>query len=206
MVAMNSNQPQMLNLIDSIIGLNKKTPKDYSHDWHVEFLDKLSDIYGSPLFAMLAPTMTTQIQDKISSAQQVDSKPSITLPELEGIIKGCNMLLDIASNEKELSQSFNSIQGGLTVDMDSLGKSISLITSMDEDTAKRYILQKIKISVNVIVLAILDVLLSPHFDARYYPGTKVKVVIDGNFPLVIKYADLCSILKRSIDMDRAYIT
>ncbi|MEM3715410.1 MAG: HEPN domain-containing protein [Nitrososphaeria archaeon] len=206
MVKIQGKQPPILELVNSMIGLSNKRPKDYHHDWHVELLNTLSSIYNSPVFKIvLSPDMHKQIYERIKAAQKVESKPNVTSDELDGLIKGCNMLLDIASNTDNIFNNFNSLQGGLTVDVGALIDNITNITNMDKNSSKNFIMQRIAISINLITLAILDVILSPHSDARFYPDTKAMVVLDENFPLVAKYADLCQLLKRTIDMDRKYI-
>jgi hypothetical protein len=206
LVKIQGKQPPLLELVNSMIGLSNKQPKDYHHDWHVELLNTISSIYNSPVFKIvLSPDAYKQINERIEAAQKVENKPNVTSEELDGFMKGCNMLLDVASNTDSIFNNFNSLQGGLTVDMDALTDNITNMTTMNKATSKDFIMQRIGISINLITLAILDVILSPHSDARFYPNTKAKVVIDENLPLVMKYVDMCTLLRRSIAIDRRYI-
>ena len=206
LIKIQGKQPPILELVNSMIGLGSTQPKGYHHDWHVELLNTISSIYNSPVFKMaLSSDAYKQINERIEAAQKVESKPNVTSEELDGLMKGCNMLIDVASKTDNIFNNFNALQGGLTVDIGALTDNITNITTMDKNSSKNFIMQQIGISINLIVLAILDVILSPHSDARFYPDTKTKVVLDKHFPLVTRYADMCALLKRSIDIDRAYI-
>ena len=208
MISDNSKSTSTLGFVLPLLGINIVKVKGYGHNWRKEFLKQLKKINNNSIFKGFLPQdISKKGNILIDTASRTKNIPNPKPEEIEQFISSCNYILDIADkNNLNDLLDFSNNSGGLAVDQKKLAKGLvkSSLFENDEEVNKTF-LEILKIAIALIFLAALDVYLSPHFDARYFPDTKEKVQLDEKFPLVIKSDELTTILKRCINLDKEYL-
>jgi len=109
----------------------------------------------------------------------------------------CNELLNstIETSGKSIKLNSSLQQADINVDA-KLVDTISNLLGISEDECRKFIVNKLTSSMNIIVLATLDIILAPHEDSRFHPDTKYEIKYDENLPIVKRAEEIVSILER----------
>ncbi len=192
-----------------LLGMDIIQVKDYGHNWHEEFLKQLKKIYSGPIFRdFLSQDLSTKADNLIYKAISTNGISNPKIEDVEQLILICNNILDIVdkNNFNDLLE-FSNNSGGIPLNGKKLSKGlVNLGFFEDNEEANKTLLEILEMATVLIVLAILDVYLGPHYDARYFPDTKEKVLLDEKFPLIIKSDELAAVLKRCINLDKRVLS
>jgi len=199
-----SKNPKLSNIqiiLNSLFGIDIITPKEYTHNWRKKFLENIEKIYSSPIFTTVLAAQqqgsVKDIKDKIKKARDVKDIVDITLEDIDVVIYMCNELLNstIETSGKPIKLNSGLQQADINVNA-KLVDTISNLLDISEDECRKSIVNILTISMNIIVLAILDIILAPYEDSRFYPDTKYEIKYDENLPIVKRAEEIVSILER----------
>jgi predicted GIY-YIG superfamily endonuclease len=208
-------------------GLRALAPIKYGHEWHAKLVKVLEVFVGSfdNITSELVskripdnPTIFSEVErirqylpdfrERINKAKNVKGNPAPSVEELTAVIAVSHERLDsLDEAEREMEkkfkkisrrkkeQFFKEIEKEFKAKVD--GPTLEKIKQLMKMDMKEFFKKRLPYSQTLIVLAILNVYLLPHYQAGRYPNSQ-NIVYDGTLPIIQKFHDILSLLRRCI--------